>query len=334
MSEVGPISFSAANIFQEILAKGFQNDVSARPSLGEVKAGKVLLAVTRRLELLLLIPVSDHDHPDIALSDSLTIGMRTQIDDNGKELDFLALSTAPDFDIALFGAICDQAILQLPTSDNYVQLLMNIVESWRELLNSLTNKSFSPTKAIGLFGELLFFRDLLEINKNGILSAWVGPEGARYDFMFLRNCLEVKTTTRTDRLEIAVHGIDQFGQVEDKTSWLGLAQIEWDPNGLSLQSLIDDIRNELPDASLFNEKLSLLGIRDEVWPVLDAFRFTLKSLFLDPITDKLPFLNSEELGGIVDLHRFNAIQYVVNLEGLCTKVTNEGKRESLVKLCQ
>lgn len=329
-------NYSATSILQEILSQDLESDITARPSLVEVQAGKVLLAVKRNGSLLLLIPVNDPGmlENEVSLSETLTLGMRNQIDGDYKEWNFLALSASSGFDLSLFGAICDQAILDLHTSNDYVQLLTRIVESWRDLLDSGSPEKFSASKAIGLFGELLFLKALFEVAGDEALSAWVGPEGARYDFMLPKTALEIKTTTRSDALEIGVHGIDQFGNIPGKSAWLGVAQIEWDPNGTSLRTLVNDVRSKFSNQAVLAQKLKQLDIDENSEMLLEQFRFNPKALFLDQVSTKFPFIKSENLSGALDIHRLRSIAYTVILDGLCTELTPDNQQVELQRLCR
>ena len=330
------VTYSAAKILEGILTRKFEANIFAMPSLARVSAGKVLLGANRSNTPLLMIPVDhvvDNEIEGINLSGSLRLSDRVQLDLEGNEQRFLILSATPDFDLALFGAICDQVIMEIQNDDDYVKMISKIVHSWRELLNSISMSNFSASKAIGLFGELIYLRWIYGEYGQRTLTSWVGPEGARYDFMFPNNALEIKTTTRTETLEIEVHGLDQFGVVEGKVSWIGLSQIEWDPNGISLWDLILDVRALFIDKDLFDSKLKKIGIEQDLEPSLRGFRFSPKSMFVERVTSDFPFLKSDDLATALDLHRLRQFRYLVNLEGLCTKIDKLNEESVVSEIC-
>jgi hypothetical protein len=314
--------FTAAKVFTEIISKGVDRDIVAKPSLATLKGKEVLLGVSRSKELLLMIPVSEDKEiakPIESLTPTLDIVMLEKLDSGGNLQKFLTLQTSSSFDVTLFGAICDQAIIDLRDTSEIREMLRSIVNHWRKLLDSMNLDSLSKSKAIGLFGELLALGALQKSLGESALTSWVGPHGARNDFLFESAALEVKTTTRTDSLVAEVHGIDQFETVAEKTCWLMFVQIEWDPNGVSLDDLITSTRELFADKSKFDEKLKLIGIKPG-GNVNSNFVFSKKQIYLDEVTDKFPFLHIDTVSTLIDIGRLRAIGYAVGLDGLCTEI--------------
>jgi hypothetical protein len=316
--------FTAASILSEIIATGVAKDMVARPSLGTFNGERVLLGVSSSKKLFLLIPVSPNyeSDQDEALTSSLSIKVMEQRDDTDMLKKFLTLQTSSEFDVALFGALCDEAINGLGDTQEARQLLKAIVSHWRKLLDSLTENSFGQSKAIGLFGELVFLNSFQAECGDEALNAWIGPEGGRHDFLFETAAAEIKSTTRTDSLVAEVHGIDQFDVVPRKNRWLGFAQLEWDPNGISLSELIKTSRNLFQDKSKFDEKLALLGITDAT-ALNPGFKFSQRQLYLNEVDNSFPFIMTKDIETLIDVGRLRGFGYAVNLDGLCTPLANE-----------
>src|SRR6185295_5802854 len=55
-------------------------------------------------------------------------------------------------------------------------------------------------RQIGLLGELLFLKRLLDAGEAAALSSWVGPSGEPHDFRTAQREFEVKTTVSTRRV--------------------------------------------------------------------------------------------------------------------------------------
>jgi hypothetical protein len=327
--------FTAAKILGEIISKGVDRGIVAKPSLAIVNGKTVLLGVSQSKRLLLMIPAHETQvaGADESLTPTLTMKLMEQLDSQGQLQKFLALQTSSEFDVTLFGAICDQAIIELKDGVDPRILLRSIVNYWRKLLDSMNVESLSKSKAIGLFGELIFLKALQAQCGDRALTSWVGPEGARYDFQFNSAAVEVKTTTRTDSLIAEVHGIDQFEEITEKTSWLAFAQIEWDPHGVSLAELISSIRDLFIDKSTFDAKLKLMGIK-EGGKNNSSFIFTQQQLYLDIVTDEFPFLNTQAISDSIDIGRLRGIGYAVSLDGLCTPIGGDELLKVLDKICQ
>lgn len=313
-------TYTAASILHDIVTKGIPgSDIVARPSLATFKGERVLLGVSSRRRLSLMIPVSIDSvyEDDEELTSTLSLKMLEQSDKDGQLRKFLTLQTSSEFDVTLFGAICDEAINRIEDAEEIRELLRSIVSYWRSLLDSMVEKSFGKSKAIGLFGELVFLNILQAKCGDKALNAWVGPEGSRYDFLLEKSALEIKSTTRTDSLVAEVHGIDQLDAIPGKDRWLGVAQLEWDPNGTPLRQLVSSTRNLFRDKAKFDKKLELVGISDV--GALDAgYVFSQKQIYLDIVDDSFPFFRTQDLETLIDLGRLLGFGYSVNLDGLCT----------------
>ncbi len=314
--------FTAAKVLDEIISKGVDHDIVAKPSLATRDGKEVLLGVSKSNQLMLMIPVCEDkeiDKPNESLTPTLDIKILEKLDGDGNIQKFLTLQTSSFFDIALFGAICDQAIIELRETSEIREMLRSIVNHWRKLLDSMNLDSLSKSKAIGLFGELLALGELHKCCGEAALTYWVGPHGARNDFIFESAAMEVKTTTRTDSLVAEVHGIDQFETVAEKVCWLMFVQIEWDPNGVSLGDLITSTRALFVDKSKFDEKLKLIGIKPD-GKVNSSFVFSKKQIYLDEVTKKFPFLRIDTVSTVIDIGRLRGIGYAVSLDGICTGI--------------
>jgi hypothetical protein len=316
--------FTAANILSEIIAAGVTRDTVARPSLAEFNGERVLLGVSPDRKLFLMIPVGSDNETDLdeTLTSSLSIKVIEKLTDANQIKKFLTLQTTSEFDVALFGALCDEAISGLGDTQEARDLLRSIVNHWRKLLDSMTEKSFGTSKAIGLFGELIFLNLFHGKCGDEALNAWVGPEGGRHDFLFQSAAVEIKSTTRTDSLIAEIHGIDQFDDVPGRDKWLGFAQIEWDPSGISLSELIKTSRNLFQDKSKFDEKLALLGISDVSLLNL-GYVFSKKQIYLNEVDDTFPFIAKQDIEAIIDIGRLRGFGYAVNLDGLCKPLDDQ-----------
>ena len=109
----------------------------------------------------------------------------------------------------------------------------------------------SEEKQIGLVGELLLFRTLLDsFDENTVIDWWLGPLAEERDYAFPEFDAEVKTTLGEVRVHV-VHGAGQLEPSPGRALWLVSIQVTragGDPNGVTLPGLIGEIRDRLATA--------------------------------------------------------------------------------------
>ncbi|MEV0950871.1 PD-(D/E)XK motif protein [Promicromonospora sp. NPDC050249] len=106
----------------------------------------------------------------------------------------------------------------------------------------------SEEKQIGLVGELLLFRALLDAHDEfSAIDWWLGPLAEERDYAFPSFDAEVKTTLSETRSHV-IHGAGQLEPSPGRSLWLVSIQITragGDPNGVALPGLIQEIRDRL-----------------------------------------------------------------------------------------
>lgn len=106
----------------------------------------------------------------------------------------------------------------------------------------------SEEKQIGLLGELLLFRALLDIiDEFTVLDWWLGPLAEQHDYAFPAFDAEVKTTLRESRTHM-IHGVGQLEPSPGRSLWLVSVQVSragGNPDGIGLPGLIHEIRARL-----------------------------------------------------------------------------------------
>lgn len=106
----------------------------------------------------------------------------------------------------------------------------------------------SEEKQIGLVGELLLFRGLLDsYDEYSVIDWWLGPLAEERDYAFPAFDAEVKTTLSESRTHV-VHGAGQLDPSPGRSLWLlsiQLTRAGGDPKGIGLPGLIYEIRERL-----------------------------------------------------------------------------------------
>ncbi len=182
----------------------------------------------------------------------------------GDESIFLDLKAMPGVDIYLFAAIVDE-IGRITIKNKDVLLeIEKIIKKWGFLLSQPGIKQFGRIAAIGLFGELLVLKNLLECrNVDEVMEGWLGPLGSIHDFELLDLSVEVKTQLSHSNL-IHINGENQLANVDDKPLELVVVRIMLDENGKNLNEYIEKIKTAAPAFKfLFQEKLISIGYTPE-----------------------------------------------------------------------
>lgn len=175
-------------------------------------------------------------------------------------------------------------------------------------------------REIGLFGELLFLRFLIQtIGAEPALTAWHGPEAEEHDFVFDNVRIEAKSTS-TERRKHVIHGLGQLVPVGDTPLMLLSIQITRGAStiGMTLPQLISKLRVQVSaHAVSFDSKLGGAGWTDD-----DADLYaTAWQLRSDPraysVLDKFPALTADRLSGTIpSFSLVTDVHYTIDLSDM------------------
>jgi hypothetical protein len=251
------------------------------------------------------------------LSELLRIERRMLVDpeSGGAANAYTCLTASPGFDRTLFGAICDELIREMRDEQDPAELMSAIVDEWSDLLSHVESRRLSKEAIIGLFGELICLEALLGNDSIPAVESWLGPEGHRHDFVWTGASAEIKSTVRTDGLQIRVHDADQLTPESGRELHLVAVRLEWNPGGTSLTELIRRVIAKLDDSSLLLERLKLVGIPPGAIDEYSDFRLRVIGAVTFRITDEFPAITLKTLAGITEESRITQIAYSLNLTG-------------------
>lgn len=191
------------------------------------------------------------------------------------------------------------------------------LDYWRQFLKRSRIEKLSPEAEIGLIGELLLLRTLLEKDRGfDLMNHWKGPMGSSHDLVSGDVALEVKTSTVKQKRFIKISS--EFQLDLGMSQKLFLAHIEINESNKSLQSfnlisLIEDIKNliETEAQVLFNGLLACVGYRGADAHFYEKKYFSLVEKTFYRVIDEFPRLTNESLSPNI-----SDIQYKLNLTGL------------------
>ncbi|WOP19301.1 PD-(D/E)XK motif protein [Raineyella sp. LH-20] len=161
----------------------------------------------------------------------------------------------------------------------------------------------SEERQIGLFGELLLYRTLLDtFDEYTVVDWWLGPLAEERDFAFPAFDAEVKTTLGESRTHV-IHGAGQLEPSPGRSLWLVSIQITragGDPLGIRLPGLIGEIRDRLIGTrDRFVSHLASEGWDEDdaaMYPTAYVLRTTPAAYLVD---DDFPAVTPERLRSIV-----------------------------------
>jgi hypothetical protein len=176
----------------------------------------------------------------------------------------------------------------------------------------------SEEKQIGLVGELLLFRALLDAyDEYTIIDWWLGPLAEERDYAFPAFDVEVKTTIGESRMHV-IHGAGQLEPSPGRPLWLVSIQITragGDPNGIALPKLVQEIRERLTATrDRFITYLVSAGWEDDdaaMYPTSYIFRTTPAAYLVD---EDFPAVTPSRLHAVVPHSNLvSAVSYRVDV---------------------
>lgn len=96
-----------------------------------------------------------------------------------------------------------------------IQIVLRRLARWQDLLRTRREKVLTRNQIIGLWGELLAFRDLFlaSLPPATALATWRGPFGDEQDFLCNNQLIEVKTQLSSSDRKIQISSAEQLDTV-------------------------------------------------------------------------------------------------------------------------
>ena len=188
------------------------------------------------------------------------------------------------------------------------------LRTWASILSTRTR--LTAEAEVGLFGELLVLRALLETGAADAI-AWRGGFGEEHDFGFSHADVEAKTTSGEKRRHW-IHGLTQLVATGETPLWLLSLQITrgGDEQGETLPGLIDDVSAlaDAPGRSRIEANLAQIGWKEEQRDLFDE-RWRLRTAPLAlRVDDDFPRLTPGVLiDAGVDTSRLRQVAYEIDL---------------------
>lgn len=251
--------------------------------------------------------------PDVAGLQRLDVDVETM--DDGEWFVLSADAAGARFEAY---SVLASVVEDLAQGVSFTQAVNSSVSTYRELLANRAR--LSDEKQVGLVGELLVLRHLVEIvGEKAALAAWLGPGSEEHDFVLTDVDHEVKTTLAEQRRHV-IGTETQLQRSGGRQLWLVSIQLTAGGTAVEafgLNGLVDDIARRLDDGTAFERALESVGYRNndrDLYRSSYLLRSRPKAFLVD---DDFPCITRQMLDRtVVDPARVGAVSYRVDLTGI------------------
>jgi len=220
----------------------------------------------------------------------------------------------------IFYILCKDLIEKtrtVPDLQAALHLIYQQLERWRTFLSKTAGNILTKQEVQGLFAELSFLEECLDAKTMTVQTAiegWQGPLGAPHDFIYGAEAIEITSIGSSSAEIVRISGEKQL-ITHSASLYLRIIFLTQDihrKNGLSLNGLVQQIREKLPESELpvFDSRLSSSGyinIQEYDWPC-----FSVSQTQTYGVTGDFPRLTPDTLPqGICDVSymiRFSSIK--------------------------
>ncbi len=191
--------------------------------------------------------------------------------------------------------------------DALLQNFIDRVSAWQEFMKK-GRRSLTIESQTGLFGELSFLKDLLDLGlRDEAIKTWDGPLNGLQDFHIGFGAIEVKSTISQDGFIAKIGSLDQLSDSTYKPLYLVGKKLALSPSGMSLPELINEIRITLePNQVLlenFQNRLMRSGYLDAHSGAYDRLLTVEKSLVYE-VDESFPRLTPQLVNPLVKSARY------------------------------
>lgn len=149
--------------------------------------------------------------------------------------------------------------------------MISRIRAWQAFMKRDSDGVLSTEEEIGLFGELVVLRNLLDdgVSEFDALDSWAGPEDGLHDFLLGQGALEVKTTVAPAGFLVRIANLDQLDDSLHQPLFVAAVRLAQLGDGVTLPELIDQVTGQLRDpgaAALLNSRLVSAGYLDAMRP--------------------------------------------------------------------
>jgi hypothetical protein len=238
--------------------------------------------------------------------------------DNG----FLNIRLIDDKLIEEFGDFYKIIIERLDLSFSDEQILLSLKHLFRQkekLFKSATEVTHQ--EAMGLFGELIFLKEMLYNSDNHelTLEGWRRPDRSTHDFDYGQIGFEIKATGLTTKT-IKIQNENQLDRLNHDVLYLICYRVECFPS-----TKINSIRDLATDISfLLNSPILEDQLFEKIGKDIDEYKFDIIPQFkiINEVNDTFPKITTKDLNG-----NLSSVKYEVSM----SYIEQNGKKSKMAE---
>jgi hypothetical protein len=240
-----------------------------------------------------------------------------RIEMNGEKHKVLILSSKKSPADSAFANLCFDFVNPGENGEYRKELLASPIKwwaSWKELLGNVS----IDERVYDVIGELAVLKYYTE---KGFDPVWNGPNQSSWDIETEDFFVEVKSSVNRSRKEVTINSIYQLSNLE-KTLYLVFCTFELtDSHGVSINSLVDDLKSMGYNVAAINESLEKKGFG--IGKSVRKKQFELLSMYKYIVDDSFPKVIEQSFEGGVLPPGVIDISYTVSLNGLVAENLKE-----------
>jgi hypothetical protein len=304
--------------FRELAISGATlGEIKVRDSDVRVAAGPVLHGLDMKGSRHLLIPITGSDAPvEDRNSTGVQIQVRSLIEDGATRRFLDVVCLKPDLN-QLYSTVVDEMLLEIHERPGSADAACHdVLERWRELLESGRQKLLLIERQVALLAELEWVTLIGNHNAETAVTSWRGPLMGRQDFVSGSTALEVKATLAREGRFAEIHGDRQLEPPDGGILYLSFHRYERVPvGGKSIPDQID-----LALASGIDRQRLLTLVAQAGYDTRDSeayrtFRFSRTEFRVYQVDALFPKLIPASFAAGVTPERVGEVRYVIDLEG-------------------
>lgn len=216
------------------------------------------------------------------------------LQENGESLAFLdVVCLVPRLNDLFAEVASDMLEALLVDPSDPPRICHQVLERWRELLDRPDPRLLGPQQLAGLFGELLFVKELARRDPKHGIDAWTGPAKSQHDLMRGSLAVEVKTTTVREGRIVQIHGAEQLEAPSRGDLFLAFVRLDVEGDGTSVPQLVEEILDQGVERRTLLELLSQAGYDPAKSLEYERPLFTVREQRLYAVVDDFPRIVGE-----------------------------------------
>ena len=205
--------------------------------------------------------------------------------------------------------------MNLKDEGDYINVFTSHLSKWGNMFNKNPDETLSKEKQVGLYGELLLIKELVDegFNPTDIVDSWKGPDGEDKDFQINGYGIEIKSSAKTDRIVIInnIRQLDNKGFVGLYLYYRSFIRVDNGPNTLpNMVNILRQAFSTTPAISEYELKLLRAGYREEhATNYISSYTLSTENIFnVDTLFPKI--VTDNVMNGILD------VEYKLDLNAL------------------